>query len=196
MSGNDVKCRCKCHTQLKRWKRFQQAAHLEKSWMNERLNWMFVPQGVLFGALAWIVKLLIEASGKPDMIEKLTYLAAMVSTLGAVLALIGFVGAVAAGRMHFLWTTELNKIADTLKKNTKNHPIITFGLKPHWPARTTTVMPVVVTVAFFFTWAMFIYKYFDTETKLIIAVFLLVMSSLVLIVVKFIICKGNDALKK
>ena len=163
MSAADVKCTCRCHTELERWERFQEAAGLEKSWMSERLNWMLVPQGVLFGALAWIVKLSNDPGSTPDIIGQLTTLAAMVSTLGATLALIGFVGALAAGRMHFLWTTEINKIAAKLIENDPSHPLVTFGMKPHWPARSSTVMPVFVAGAFFATWEIFIHRFFDAK---------------------------------
>ena len=162
MSDEENQCKCSCHIQLERWDRFQEAARLEKSWMNERMNWMLVPQGVLFGALAWIVKLQNETGITPTQEELMTGVAALVATLGVTLAVIGLVGATAAGRMHFLWTTKLNKIAATLPYDT------TFGMKPHWPARTTAIMPAVVAIAFSLTWLTFICLYFKADDIIII----------------------------
>ncbi|MCW8915282.1 MAG: HAD family hydrolase [Magnetovibrio sp.] len=141
MNTHNDKGRYTPHSQLERWKRFQEAAHGEKSWINDRMSWMLVAQGFLFAALAWIMN--PQKGSDPDQLKNI---AAIISMLGASIALIGFGGALAAGRMHYLWTTKLNKIAIALPNE------VTFGLKPHWPARTTSVLPAVAALAFFFTW--------------------------------------------
>lgn len=164
--------------------------------MSERLNWMLVPQGVLFGALAWIMKLLNEEPITQIQIEKLEALAAMVSTLGATLALIGFVGSVAAGRMHFLWTNQINKIAKALNENGSTNPLVSFGMKPHWPARTSTVMPTFVTVAFFFAWAIFINQNFKDGMMDIIYIILILETLFAGAIVGFVVCMGGEDLSK
>ncbi len=134
---------------IKRWERYADAANKEKDWMHSRLNWLFVPQGVLFAALAFIIEQYHDSR-----VDDLLWLRAIVTCAGFLIALSSFIGTCAAGRMHYLWTSLSNTLAEDLNKD---KPVVSFGMKPHWPARSSSVLPSFIAFVFVIAWIVLIF---------------------------------------
>lgn len=154
---------------LKQWERFSDASHHEKQWMHERFNWLMVSQPILFTALAFAVKerkfncdvqapdlkgaqfqAAVDECARQGAI--LNEVLVAVILLGFVISSLVFIGLVAAGRMHWVWTSNLNKLAARLSIDGAGDPICTFGIKPHWPARTSSLIAPTVSAVFAVLW--------------------------------------------
>lgn len=174
---------------IETWKLFEQAAHGEKSWMNDRISWLLIPQGVLFATLAWLMKKDPNCSTS-DIENELVIL---VPLLGGLLSVAGFIGVLAAGCMHFIWTTKLNKIAKEL--NTGGEEIVPFGSKPHWPARSSSVIPSFIALMFtgVWIWLFLVLDTLNTKTIMLIGISFVI---LLIVFISVITCYGNYLLKK
>jgi hypothetical protein len=153
---------------LKRWERFRDASQYENQRMHDRFNWLMISQPVLFTALAFAVKEHKDCSlqGSPltgialsaakdecqrlgsvlDQVELLTI------GLGLTISSLALVGLAAAGRKHWQWTSRLITLAEKLNANDESDPTVPFGLKPHWPARTTSLIAPAVALVFVVAW--------------------------------------------
>lgn len=129
---------------LKTWERFNSAASAEKEWMNTRLNWLFTSQTILIAALAFIVK----DTGTQSR-ETMEFLKNVISWTGLFVSFFVLIGVLAAGVMHWKWTSKLNKLAKKLKSNGIG---VSFGSKPHLPARTSSVIPSLLALVFVAVW--------------------------------------------
>jgi hypothetical protein len=145
----------KCNDLLKRWERFRDASQYENQRMHDRFNWLMISQPVLFTALAFAVKEHKDCSLQGsvqaecpvlDQVEWLTI------WLGLTISLLAFVGLAAAGRKHWQWTSRLNTLASELNANKESDPTVPFGLEPHWPARTTSLIAPAIASTFVFAW--------------------------------------------
>ena len=136
---------------ITQWQLFCDAAAAEKSWMHERLSWLFTPQGVLFAAF-----ILTQRDDYTDSKEIISYLQAVIPSLGVIISTSVLVGVSAAGVMHFKWTTKLNELADIINTN---GGAVTFGSHPHWPARTSSFIPFVLASVFVIAWVCLLVKF-------------------------------------
>ncbi len=135
---------------LKIWDRFVQAATSEKGWMHDRLMWMFTPQGVLFAA--FVLTLQDRFGTNTETVE---FMRVMIPTVGLVISVVVFLGVVAAGVMHWKWTSRLNDLANQINTTSKN---VTFGSEPHWPARSSSILPSIISMVFVVAWTAVIIK--------------------------------------
>lgn len=126
---------------LEAWKRFNKAATAEKSWMDRRLRWLFIPQAILITAYGYLI--VRDCSPNSELLSTL------IVWVGFYLALLAFFGVLAGGRMHWKWTTRLNRLASVLNDQ---DPLVPFGSKPHWPARTSSVIPSLLAILFILSW--------------------------------------------
>jgi hypothetical protein len=139
---------------IERWKRFIEAAHGEKEWMNYRLTWLLISQPLLFGALGWILKRDCKDCESQfvdsiDVNDPIRLFITLVCSVGFITSTAGLVGAAAAGRMHYQWTSVVNRLAQNLNEK---EPTVPFGMSPHWPARSSSLMPSVIALTFVITW--------------------------------------------
>lgn len=148
---------------IKRWERFAEAGNKEKEWMHVRLSWLFVPQGIFFGALAWIIKLSTDA-GESEHPE-LLLLKAVVICAGFLLSFATFFGTIAAGTMHYKWTSTINTLAKNINSTVEQVP---FGSGPYWPARSSSLIPSFIALVFVVSWAILIY--FNEYIKILVGI--------------------------
>ena len=147
---------------IRTWRRFNEAAAEEKRWMGNRLTWMFTPQAILIGAYVLILRF-----GNGNGAEHLTDLSSLIFVIlfvGLVMSLLGLAGLVAAGRMHWKWTTRLNRLAreidgDLGPDGYVEKAIVTFGGHPHWPARSSSIIPSVLALTFVVAWGYLLAHY-------------------------------------
>jgi hypothetical protein len=153
---------------LKRWERFRDASQYENQRMHDRFNWLMISQPILFTALAFAVKerkdCPLQASGLTgsalsalmDECKQLGFVLGQVEFLtiglGLSISSLALVGLAAAGRKHWQWTTRLNALASKLNDDKENEPTVPFGLEPHWPARTTSLVAPTIASTFVFAW--------------------------------------------
>jgi hypothetical protein len=153
---------------LERWERFRDASQYENQRMHDRFNWLMISQPVLFTALAFAVKerkdCPLQASGLTgsalsaamDECKQLGFVLSQVEFLtiwlGLTISLLAFVGLAAAGRKHWQWTSGLNALASKLNDDKESEPKVTFGRKPYWPARTTSLIAPIIASTFVFAW--------------------------------------------
>lgn len=147
---------------LNTWERFNEAAQAEKRWMDQRLKWMFVPQSILISAYGVIH----GYPGNPIDKNFASKLTPAISWIGLIMALLAFIGVLAAGRMHWKWTTRLNQLAVQMKckSKAKGEEILPFGTEPYWPAGTSSIIPSMIASTFLFGWAILILH----RTKLVV----------------------------
>jgi hypothetical protein len=129
------------------WKRFAEAAHMEKDWMHTRLSWLFTPNGVLLTAL--VLSLQKDRIPKEyyDLVELLQKVIAL---SGFAISLIVLMGVAAACIMHFRWTSRCNQLSDIINSQVEQVP---FGLKPRFPARSSSVLPFLLALVFVAAWS-------------------------------------------
>jgi len=169
--GNTVKSikTDKCDDLLKRWERFRDASQYENQRMHDRFNWLMISQPVLFTALAFAVKehldCSLQGSGLTEeckrlgpVFEKVEFLTIC---LGLMISLLALVGLTAAGTMHWQWTSSLNALASKLNDDKENEPTVPFGRKPHWPARTTSLIAPIIALTFVFAWLYLTFTFAD-----------------------------------
>ena len=181
---------------LKTWERFNKAAQAEKRWMDQRLKWMFVPQSILIAAYGVIH----GYPGKPIDGDLALILAPTISWIGLIMALLAVMGALAAGVMHWKWTTRLNELAVQIKcksKVTDLEPkeMVPFGTKPYWPAGTSSIIPSLIASTFLFGWAILILHRTELVVcmvKYIDCVFFAITCLMVLVVIVFAIRRGAN----
>lgn len=135
---------------LKIWDRFVEAATSEKGWMHDRLMWMFTPQGVLLAA--FVLTLQDKFGANTEIVE---FMRLMIPTVGLIVSVVVFLGVVAAGVMHWMWTSRLNDLAKQINNTSK---IVTFGSEPHWPARSSSILPSIISMVFVVAWTLVIIK--------------------------------------
>lgn len=126
----------------KKWKLLAKAAASEKRWTNERLAWLFTPQGVLFAALGLTLSDKID----PALVAFREKLQIGIPILGVVVSIVVFFCVLPAAVMHQTWTKKMQKIAEELGDE------VTFGHHPHWPASLARWAPVVLPLAFAAVW--------------------------------------------
>jgi len=131
---------------LKIWDRFVDAATSEKGWMHDRLMWMFTPQGILFAAF-----ILTLQNRFGENIEIVNFMRLMIPLVGLLISISVFLGVVAAGVMHWKWTSRLNDLAKEI--NADEPIIVTFGSAPHLPARSSSILPSIIALVFVAAWA-------------------------------------------
>lgn len=138
--------------------------------MRERFNWLMVTQPVLFTAMAFAVKernfdcnvqppslaadqrtaAINACVGQNKILDEVLML---VIGLGLVISSLVLISLIAAGRMHWVWTSNLNSLASKLHAGAaQRSPIATFGLKPHWPARTSSLIGPTLAAVFVVIW--------------------------------------------
>ncbi len=130
------------------WKTFRAAANDEKRWMNERFKWLSVAQPFLFAGL-FLVLGDTAAGLKPHKSALLSLIAA----LGLFVSVVAGAGVLAAAWMHWVWFTKLREFATELNKGGEL-PVATFGMKPHWPSRLSTVVAPSIAAAFILCWTL------------------------------------------
>ena len=77
-----------------------------------------------------------------------------------IMALLALAGLVAAGRMHWRWITKLNSLADDINGQSETeveHWNVPFGTRPRWLARTSSVIPAVLALAFVVGWLVLLF---------------------------------------
>jgi hypothetical protein len=131
---------------LERYSRYDEAARLEKQWINERLSWLFTPQSILFAALGFTF------SDKINLDPILLNLIRAVIPLVAIsISIVVFIVVLAACRMHYKWTNSMKECVVEYKKSGGNAGDLTFGTGPYWPASwarwSTLVIPIIFLVA-------------------------------------------------
>ncbi len=89
----------------------------------------------------------------------------VVPSIGLLISLAGLIGVLAAGRMHYIWTTQLNLLAGRLNKDDLN---VSFGIKPHWPARSSCIIPIFIAFLFCVAWLFIIIKLRPYEASYIL----------------------------
>ncbi len=151
------------HPHFKMWERAEAAANQEKDWMHQRLSWLFTTQGILFVAFAAALRFsnidvfdpatpgldLPAVSGVSGATSfGFESLVALIPYFGVASAIPGVLGTFAAACMHWQWTTNLNLIA----KHVATPGVLTFGSWPHWPARSSSILPVVQSYLFVWIW--------------------------------------------
>ena len=142
---------------LDQWERFAKAASDEKRWMNDRLTWLFASQAVFFGAYVFVLEHSQDSgNGKLTSIVLSNFLPVMI-WIGFFSAFLTLVGVIAAGIMHWNWTSRLNGLAMEIHGTYSNFygpekPLITFGSPPYWPAGTSSVIPSLLAMTFLVPW--------------------------------------------
>ena len=129
------------------WERYNHSSAEEKRWMNERLNWLYIPQSVLLTGYGFF-----RQYGNGDA----EFLLSTIAWVGLLLSFFVLTGVVAAGRMHWKWTSILNCLACRINRY---EVIVSFGQKPHWPARSSSVIPALVVLTFLVAWCAVVLKY-------------------------------------
>jgi hypothetical protein len=153
---------------LERWKRAAEASAEEKLWMNERLSWLLVIQPVLFGAVALSIQYKKDCATElgaalcRDRNDILSYIVSIATPLGLLISTLVFIGLFAAGRMHWVWTDQLNELASRLNILGRDakcpESVVTFGTKPYWPAHTSSFIAPILAVVFVVIWLLFLFK--------------------------------------
>ena len=124
------------------WQRYKEAAGAEKEWMNERLSWLFTPQGVLFAAFSITLRSnTVEDSHLINVIRNILPL------LGIAISIVVFMAVLSAAVMHRKWFKKLQEIA---RKNPYDE--FTFGSAPDWPAWLARWFPISIPILFVFAW--------------------------------------------
>ena len=147
---------------IETWKRFNEAAAEEKRWMSNRLTWVFTPQTILIGAYVLVLRFgngsREGASGEAcSEISQLCDLALVILLVGLATSILGFLGLFAAGRMHWKWTTRLNCLAEEIDRDVRSGDYrksarVPFGSCPHWPARSSSIIPPLMALIFVLAW--------------------------------------------
>lgn len=136
----------------KAWLRFRDAQAAEKDWMHQRVTWLLTSQGILFAAYGALLKISSDPPSTPpasiQAIQALAEVKSVIAFIGTLAAGIAVIGTSAAARMHWLWTTNLNLIVE------KSHSqgILSFGSRPQWPARTSSILPPFLSCVFLSGW--------------------------------------------
>lgn len=139
------------HQHFRAWRRFHRAAAAEKEWMHQRLGWLFAAQAFLFAAYGLILQQGIgkcTAESSPAACAQLAVIEWLVPRVALALNVLGLLGTAAAARMHWRWTTSLNDAVTDLQ----NPGVLTFGTKPYWPARTSSLIPPLISFIFCSAW--------------------------------------------
>lgn len=191
------------HEHYKTWLRFKEAAGEEKQWMHQRLGWMIAAQAALFA----IYGLKPEVLNLDMQVAK--EIKAAIPIAGYIVSLIGFLGTLAAAQMHWLWTSNLNAIVDYLTGCTcrdqtdeskdsrlslkscscdvKNVGVLSFGSRPRWAARSSSILPPLQAYFFVCIWGFIAIK--GTERGIqpiyfgIVALLLLIVIGSILVLV-------------
>lgn len=129
--------------QFELWERFREASSLEKDWMNNRLTWLFTPQGILFAAFS----LSFRGPSNPANQDYIDAIQLAIPILGMTSSLIVFAIVLAAAVMHKKWFSILEEI---VTKRVTND--LTFGSTPKAPVRIARWLPVFIPLLFFFAW--------------------------------------------
>ena len=147
---------------IRTWRRFNEAAAEEKRWMGNRLTWMFTPQVILIGAYVLILRFSNSIGDELSQqsashLDDLSPLLFVILLVGLVMSLLGLAGLIAAGRMHWKWTTRLNRLAREINGDLEpdgyvEKAIVSFGSHPHWPARSSSIIPSLLALAFVVAW--------------------------------------------
>ena len=136
------------HEHMNAWKRYEDASHKEKDWMHQRLGWLFATQGFLFAGFVAVLRFISETKESDTENQDLINLEFVIPIFGIIVSLAGFIGTFAAARMHWIWTSQLNKIV-----NQTLHPrSLTFGTPPYYPARTSSIIPPLLSLSFILVW--------------------------------------------
>lgn len=124
------------------WCRLLAACNAEKEWMRDRLNWLFIPQAVLFAAYAVI---LAETSPRYALLTDKMIL--VIPMTGMALTAVVFVAIFAARVKYREWWNRLCAIS------VRHNDHLTFGTGEMWPAYVSSWVPTVICVIFFASWA-------------------------------------------
>ena len=133
------------HDHYKTWLRFKEAAGKENDWMKQRLGWMLAAQAALLAVYG------LKADVLGYAVTNAKELKDNIPFVGILISLIGFGGTLAAAQMHWLWTTNLNLIVDFLERR-GNVGVLSFGSRPHWAARSSSILPPTQAYVFLCFW--------------------------------------------
>lgn len=139
---------------LNQWKTFRAAANDEKRWMNERFKWLSVAQPFLFAGMLLILG---ADSAKPALDQHRDVLLSAITALGLFVSVVAGAGVLAAAWMHWIWFTNLKELAQALNDGRKL-PVASFGMKPYWPSRLSTLVAPSISLAFVLCWLWLPYK--------------------------------------
>jgi hypothetical protein len=175
---------------LAQWERFSKASGKEKQWMNERFNWLVLSQAFLFTMLTFAVNpqqgqpaqtkitgtialpggpktlpvdLMLQPSQSAGHLAIDTQAVLLLAIgLGLLVSTLVAIGLIAAGRMHWVWTSELNRLALRLRQRSGgSEPFVPFGTPPHWPARTSSMIAPTLALSFTVIWGILLYFTWD-----------------------------------
>lgn len=171
---------------LARWKRFADASHKEKQWMHERFNWLVLSQAFLFAMLTFAsnaqqgqaaqtkitgsialpsslkvspISLVLQPwQSAGHLVIDIHVVLLLTIGLGLLISSLVAIGLVAAGRMHWIWTSELNRLSLLLQRRSGSAtPLVPFGTEPHWPARTSSVIAPTLAISFIVIWGILLF---------------------------------------
>jgi len=132
---------------LERYLKYQDAARLEKHWINERLGWLFTPQSILFAALGFTF------SDKLDIdLHAVQTLRTVIPWVGMAFSFVVFLVVLAACVMHRKWTNLMKRCVADHSQAGGDVADLTFGNKPHWPADWSRWSTLFFPAVFFIAW--------------------------------------------
>ncbi|MBP2159584.1 MULTISPECIES: hypothetical protein [Asticcacaulis] len=130
---------------LEIWERFVEAARREKAWAHERLNWLFVPQTILFAAYGLCL------SGKAaNYVDLIDWVIIAIPTMGAALSILAMTGVHAARIMYDVWWKKVREIASRYPDE------LTFGSPPHGPGKVSSKLPYYICACFLVPWLLLV----------------------------------------
>jgi hypothetical protein len=131
---------------LERYLRYQDAAALEKHWINERLGWLFTPQSILFAALGFTY-----SDKMPADTAALGTIRAIIPVVAIAISIVAFIAVLSACVMHREWTLHMTKLSDDYKVP-GDPDILTFGSTPRWPSAWARWSTLAIPIVFMLAW--------------------------------------------